>query len=66
MVFEIEVSPDESTVTVHSWTPYPINGDFGMGPMATIGTCTDTQDFVIDFTGPEPVIRDYKAGQSIE
>ena len=66
MVFEIEVSPDESTVTVHSWTPYPINGDFGMGPMATIGTCTDTQDFVIDFTGPEPVIRDYKVGQAIE
>ena len=66
MVFAIEVSPDESTVTVHSRTSYPINGAFDMGPQSKIGKCTVTQDFVFDFTGPEPAIRDYKVGQSIE
>ena len=66
MVFEIEISPDESTVKVHSRTSYPINGAFDMGPQSKIGTCTVTQDFVFDFTGPGPVIRDYKVGQAIE
>ena len=42
------------------------NGAVEMGPQSKIGTCTDTQDFVIDFTGPEPAIRDYKVGQAIE
>ena len=66
MVFEIEISPDESTVKVHSRTSYPINGAFDMGPQSKIGKCTVTQDFVFDFTGPEPAIRDYKVGQAIE
>ena len=66
MVFAIEVSPDESTVTVRSTSYYPLNGAFEMGPLATVGKCTVTQDFVFDFTGPEPAIRDYKVGQAIE
>ena len=66
MVFAIEVSPDESAVTVHSTSYYPINGAVEMGPQSKIGKCTVTQDFVFDFTGPEPAIRDYKVGQAIE
>ena len=56
----------ESTVTVHSTSYYPINGAVEMGPQSKIGKCTVTQDFVFDFTGPEPAIRDYKVGQAIE
>ena len=32
---------------------------------ATIGTCTVTQDFVIDLTGPEPAIKNLQIGQTL-
>ena len=35
-------------------------------PTASVGTCTVTQDFVIDFTGPEPAIRDFRIGQTLQ
>jgi hypothetical protein len=66
MVFRINVSPDENIVTVTSTSDYPINGDFAMGGGATIGKCKVSQSLVIDFTGAEPEIRDYKVGQALE
>ena len=65
MEFAIDISPDESTVTVHSTSAYPIHADFTL-PTTMIGTCTVSQEFVIDFTGAEPVIRDFKIGQALE
>ena len=66
MVFKINISPDENIVTVTSTSDYPINGDFAMGGGATIGKCKVSQSLVIDFTGAEPEIRDYKVGQALE
>lgn len=63
--FAIDISPDESTVTVHAKIAYPIHADFTL-PTTTIGTCTVSQEFVIDFTGAEPMIRDFKIGQALE
>ncbi len=31
-----------------------------------IGKCKVSQSLVIDFTGAEPAIRDYKVGQALE
>ena len=66
MVFKINVSPDESIATVTSTSDYPINGDFAMPEGSTLGKCKVSQELVIDFTGAEPVIRDYKVGQALE
>ena len=63
--FAIDVSPDESTVTVRAKSAYPIHADITL-QSTTIGTCTVSQEFVIDFTGAEPVIRDLKIGQALE
>lgn len=65
LAFSLEISPDENTVTLHSNSTYPISGDFAMGPNVTIGKCKVTQELVIDLSGPEPAIRDYKVGQAI-
>lgn len=62
MEFEIAVSPDEKTVRVHAKSVYPLHVDVTL-PKETIGTCTVTQDFTIDFSGAEPVIKDFKIGQ---
>ena len=64
MEFAIEVAPDESTVTVHAKSEYPFHADVSQ-PTATIGTCTVTQDFVIDLTGPEPAIKNLQIGQTL-
>lgn len=64
MEFAIEVSPDESTVTVRAKATYPIHADITL-PNAIIGNCAVTQAFVIDFTGAEPAIRDFKIEQAI-
>ena len=64
MEFAIDVSPDESTVTVHAKVAYPIHADYSL-PSTMIGTCTVSQEFVIDLTGAEPEIRDLKIGQSL-
>ncbi len=58
-----EVAPDESTVTVRATSPYPLHADITL-PTAFVGTCTVTQEFVIDFTGAEPAIRDLRIGQT--
>ena len=65
MTFDIVVSPDESTVTVHTTCDYPVHADVSLKD-AAIGTCKVTQDFVIDLTGEEPAIRDVKIGQTFE
>ena len=65
MSFSIEVSPDESTVTVHATCDYPIHADVSLKAVS-IGTCKVTQDFVIDLSGEEPSIRDFKIGQTFE
>ena len=65
MEFEIDVSPDESTVTIRSKSHFPINGDYAMPEGSTVGKCKATQEFVIDFTGAEPVIRDVTIGQAL-
>jgi hypothetical protein len=57
-------APDESTVTVHARSGYPLHADISMST-ATIGTCTVTQDFVIDLTGPEPAIKNLQIGQTL-
>ena len=64
MEFAIEVAPDESTVTVRTSSAYPMHADISV-PAATTGTCTVTQEFVIDFTGAEPAIRDLRIGQAL-
>ncbi len=64
MEYAIEVAPDESTVTVRTKSPYPMHADIS-APKATVGTCTVTQEFVIDLTGPDPVIRDLQIGQAL-
>ena len=64
MAFEIDVSPDESTVKVRAKSEYPLHGDISM-PTTIVGRCTVTQEFVIDFTGGEPTIRDLKIGQTL-
>ena len=64
MTFAIEVAPDESTVTVRATSPYPLHADVTL-PSTFVGTCTVTQEFVIDFTGAEPAIRDLKIGQTL-
>ena len=64
MEFAIEVAPDESTVTVHAKSEYPFHADVSQ-PTATIGTCTVTQDFVIDLTGPAPAIKNLQIGQTL-
>ena len=53
-------------MTVTSTSDYPINGDFAMPEGSTLGKCKVSQELVIDFTGAEPVIRDYKVGQALE
>ncbi|MBR4653804.1 MAG: hypothetical protein IKO72_10645 [Kiritimatiellae bacterium] len=53
-------------MTVTSTSDYPINGDFAMGGGAMIDKCKVSQSLVIDFTGAEPAIRDYKVGQALE
>lgn len=58
-----KVAPDESTVTVRATSPYPLHADITL-PTAFVGTCTVTQEFVIDFTGAEPAIRDLRIGQT--
>ena len=64
MTFDLVVSPDESTVTVHAVCYNPLHADVSMST-AMVGTCAITQDFVIDFTGPEVAIRDFKIGQTL-
>ena len=64
MEFAIEVAPDESTVTVRTSSAYPMHADISV-PTATTGMCTVTQEFVIDFTGAEPAIRDLRIGQAL-
>ena len=51
-------------MTVHAKSTFPLHADITL-PAATVGTCVVTQDFVIDFTGAEPVIRDVKIGQAL-
>ncbi len=63
--FAIDVSPDESTVTVRAKSAYPLHADVTL-PTTTFGKCEVSQEFVIDFTGEEPVIRDLKIGQALE
>ena len=63
-VYAIDVAPDESTVSVRMKQDYPILADFTL-PDKTVGTATVTQEFVIDFTGAEPTIRDLKIGQAL-
>jgi hypothetical protein len=65
MEYAIDVSPDESAVTVHAKSVFPVHTDVTL-PTTTIGMCTVSQEFVIDFTGAEPVIRDFKIGQALE
>ena len=65
MEYAIDVSPDESAVTVHAKSVFPVHADVTL-PTTMIGTCTVSQEFVIDFTGAEPMIRDFKIGQALE
>ncbi len=62
--FAIDVAPGETAVKVRATVEYPIHADVSM-PDAKIGTATVTQEFVIDFTGAEPAIRDFKIGQAL-
>lgn len=64
MAFEIDVSDDESTVKVRATSAFPLNFDH-MNPKAQAGTCTISQEFTIDLSGPEPAIRDLKIGQAL-
>ena len=64
MEFAIEAAPDESTVTVRTSSAYPMHADISV-PAATTGTCTVTQEFVIDLTGPEPAIKNLQIGQTL-
>ena len=65
MEYAIDVSPDESAVTVHAKSVFPVHADVTL-PTTMIGTCTVTQEFVIDLSGEEPEIRDFKIGQALE
>ena len=65
MTFDLVVSPDESTVTVHATCNYQVHADVSLKD-ASVGICKVTQDFVIDLTGEEPAIRDFKIGQTFE
>ena len=65
MEFRIEVSPDEKTVKVHASSASPMHASYWLGD-ASIGKCRFTQEFVIDMTGEEPVIKDLKIGQKFE
>lgn len=65
MEYAIDVSPDESAVTVHAKSVFPVHADVTL-PTTMIGTCTISQDFVIDLSGEDPEIRDFKIGQALE
>ena len=59
------MTADESgLVTVRATSPYPLHADITL-PTAFVGTCTVTQEFVIDFIGAEPAIRDLRIGQTL-
>ena len=65
MEYAIDVSPDESAVTVHAKSVFPVHADVTL-PTTMIGTCTISQEFVIDLSGEDPEIRDFKIGQALE
>lgn len=66
MKFSIDVSPDEKTVKVQATNVFMMNSDLSAGSNAYIGKCSILHDFTIDFTGPEPVIKDFKVGQTLQ
>ena len=51
-------------MTVHAKSVFPVHADVTL-PTTMIGTCTVSQEFTIDLTGAEPVIRDFKIGQAL-
>jgi len=64
MEFAIEVAPDGNSVSVRAKSAYPLHADVSI-PKETVGTCRVTQEFVIDFTGAAPAIRDFKIAQAL-
>jgi len=61
--YALDVAEDGKSVRVRAKSAFSLHADISL-PAASTGTCTIAQDFVIDFTGEKPAVRDFRLDQT--